>query len=136
MIVSLPTKISAVVVDDDKDILTVLKKGLELNDFNVIAFDSPLKALQYFKTVHSPELLITDIRMPEMTGFELIRRVKKDHPELKIMALTSFEINKSEFDAVFKSSKIDALVNKPVSIHRLLNTIRAVMTGKRANVQS
>ena len=64
-----------------------------------------------------------------MTGFELARRVKVSHPEMKIILLTAFEIDKSEFDNVFPSTNIDALVNKPVRITKLENTVNALVNG-------
>jgi YesN/AraC family two-component response regulator len=68
--------------------------------------------------------------MPEMTGFELVRHVKKEHPEIGIIIMSSFEINKSEFDKVSPSSKIDAIIKKPVSFHRFIDTVDALMTRK------
>ena len=123
-------KKTVVLVDDDNDVLTVLKKSLELNNYEVYDFDNPVKALDYLKSVNSPLLLITDIRMPQMTGFELVREVKRKHPKMSIIALTSFEINKSEFERLLPSSKIDALVNKPVSMNRFLDTVKAIMASK------
>jgi CheY-like chemotaxis protein len=126
----LTVKKTVVLVDDDNDVLTVLKKSLELNNYEVYDFDDPVKALDYLKSVNSPLLLITDIRMPQMTGFELVREVKRKHPKMSIIALTSFEINKSEFERLLPSSKIDALVNKPVSMNRFLDAVKAIMASK------
>lgn len=120
-------------MDDDKDILSLLKIGLERNDYKVYDFDSPVKALEYLETVNSPQLLITDIRMPEMSGFELIRRVQKDHPEISVMAMSSFEIRKSEFDKVFATIKLDALVLKPVTMTKFVDTVNAIMVEKKPN---
>ena len=118
-------------MDDDKDILTVLKHGLELSNYQVDDFDSPDKALEYLRSTNSPQLLITDIRMPGMSGFELVRAVKKDHPDMAIIVLTSFEIDRSEFEKVFPSTKIDALINKPVRIDKLVDTVNATMVSER-----
>ncbi len=117
-------------MDDDRDVLTVLKKALEQNSYNVRDFGSPRKALECLQSVDSPQLLITDIRMPGMSGFELVRQVKKDHPEISIIVLTSFEIHKSEFEKVLPSIKIDALLTKPVGINRFIDTVNAIMVSK------
>jgi CheY-like chemotaxis protein len=87
---SLPTKRSVVLVDDDEDILTVLKRALELKNYEVKAFSDPVKARDYLRSVNSPQVLISDIRMPGISGFELAREVGNTHPEMKIMLLTSF----------------------------------------------
>jgi CheY-like chemotaxis protein len=123
-------KKSVVLVDDDKDVLTLLRTNLELNNYKVYDFDDPRKALEYLQSVDSPKLLITDIRMPQMTGFELAREVKKHHPEMSIIALTSFEIKKSELGRLLPSAKIDALVNKPVRMNRFLDTVKTIMASK------
>jgi CheY-like chemotaxis protein len=128
----LPSKKSVVLVDDDKDILTTLKHGLEANNYQVYAFDSPLEALEYMKQVNSHEVLISDIRMPAMTGFELAKQVNKDHPDMWIILLTSFEIHRSEFEKIFPSTKIDALINKPVSINRLVDAVDVLVTSRKA----
>ncbi len=85
-------------VDDDKDILTIFKKGLEGNIYQVHAFDNPLVAIAYIKSTNGLQLLTSDIRMPTMTGFELARSVKDYDPEMNIIFLTAFELSKSKFD--------------------------------------
>jgi CheY-like chemotaxis protein len=118
-----------VLVDDDNDVLTVLKQNLEANNYQVYAFDSPIKALEYIQSTNSPQLLITDIRMPGMSGFELARQVNSHKPEMMIMLLTSFEINWSEFEKVFPSARIDALVKKPISTKKLIDAVNALVVG-------
>ena len=48
---------------------------------------------------------------------------------MKIMLLTSFEISKSEFDNMFPSPRIDALINKPVSIKKFVDAVNALMVS-------
>lgn len=127
----LSSKKSAVVVDDDIDIITVLKNGLEQNNYEVHAFANPLKAVEYLKSVGSPQILITDLRMPGMTGFELVREVRKHHPDMGIIVTTAFDVNKSEFEKVLLSTKIDALINKPISIRKLIDAANAIYVSKR-----
>jgi two-component system, NtrC family, nitrogen regulation response regulator GlnG len=127
----LPSKKSVVLVDDDTDILMIMKKGLEQNDYFVYDFDDPLKAVEYLKSVDSPELLITDIRMPGMSGFEVCRETRMKHPGMGIIVMTSFDIDKSEFERIFPSTKIDALIKKPFSIRKLVDAINAIYVSKR-----
>lgn len=122
-------KKSVVLVDDDSDVLNVLKKSLEANNYEVYAFDSPHKAAEYIESTNSPQLLIADVRMPGMTGFELARRANSHDPDMMIMLLTSFEINNSEFAKMFPSAKIDALIKKPVNIKKLVDTVNALVVG-------
>ena len=89
-------------VDDDKDILTISKKGLEASNYKVHAFDNPFGAIAYIKSTNGLQLLISDIWMPTMTGFELARSVKDHNPEMNIIFLTACELSKSKFDKYFQ----------------------------------
>jgi DNA-binding NarL/FixJ family response regulator len=51
--------------------------------------------------------------MPALTGFQLVRRVKDLRPEMKVVMMTMFEVNKQEFEAVFPSATIDGVIRKP-----------------------
>ena len=88
------------VVDDEKDILRIIKRDLEsTNEFQVEIFSSGVDALSSFKNheLGYYDVIITDIRMPRMNGFELYRQLKEMNPSTKIAFITAFEINKDEF---------------------------------------
>jgi DNA-binding NtrC family response regulator len=113
------------VVDDETDILTIVGKGLENNGFSVVGFADPIKALQHFENGGDTfDIVISDMRMPKLTGFQLARRIKELHPEIKIILMSAFEINKSEFDKVLPSTKVDGFLSKPFSISKLLEVIK------------
>jgi two-component SAPR family response regulator len=57
--------------------------------------------------------------MPGMSGIQLAKRIKSIDPDIKIILLTAFEINKSEFDKVMDSKNVDGFLQKPVSIEKL-----------------
>jgi CheY-like chemotaxis protein len=57
--------------------------------------------------------------MPQMTGFEFIREVRKIIPRTKVILMTAFEISKSEFDIVHPSTRVDALLRKPFTTPQL-----------------
>jgi two-component SAPR family response regulator len=63
-------------------------------------------------------LIVSDIRMPQMTGFEFVRQVIKIMPNTKLILMTAFEINKSEFNIVYPSIYVNALLRK---LFRLYN---------------
>jgi two-component system cell cycle sensor histidine kinase/response regulator CckA len=112
------------VVDDDSDIAYVLKQGLLKNRFLVSAFTNPEEALQKFQSTSSDYcLMLSDIRMPGMSGIRLARKVKEINPNVKVVLMTSFEINDNEFSKVFPSTQVDGFVQKPVSIQNLANKI-------------
>ncbi len=112
------------VVDDDLDIAHVLKQGLLKNGFLVSAFTIPEEALKNFQSNSKDYcLMLSDIRMPGMSGIRLARKVKEINPNVKVVLMTSFEIKDNEFSKVFPSTQVDGFVQKPVSIKNLTNKI-------------
>jgi DNA-binding response OmpR family regulator len=117
-------------VDDEKDILSTVKRGLESNNaFTVDTFSSGESALQAFES--HPEnyydLVITDIRMPKMNGFELYRRIKEKNQSMKIAFITAFEINKEEFNKVMPSVNVIDFISKPLSVSSLITKLKSML---------
>jgi DNA-binding NtrC family response regulator len=116
------------VVDDDPDIVHVLKQGLLKNRFLVSAFTNPEEALQNFKSNSEGYcLMLSDIRMPGMSGIQLARKVKEINPKVKVLLMTSFEIKDNEFSKVFPSTHVDGFVQKPIQIKDLTNKILSII---------
>ena len=112
------------IVDDDPDIAHVLKQGLIKNGFLVSAFSDPEEALKKFQSNSKDYcLMLSDIRMPGMSGIRLAKQVKEINPNVKVVLMTSFEINDNEFSKVFPSTKVDGFVQKPIGIKNLTNKI-------------
>jgi DNA-binding NtrC family response regulator len=117
-----------VVVDDDVDIVQVLKLGLLRNGFSVEAFTNPQEALQSFKSnAESYCLVLSDIRMPSISGIQLAKRVKEVNPNVKVVLMTAFEIRDSEFSKVFPSTQVDGFVQKPIGIKELTDKILSII---------
>jgi DNA-binding NtrC family response regulator len=115
-------------VDDDPDIAHVLKQGLLRNRFLVSAFTSPEEALQNFKSNSKDYcLMLSDIRMPVLSGIQLARKVKEINPDVKVVLMTSFEIRNSEFSKVFPSTRVDGFVQKPIGISDLTDKILSII---------
>jgi DNA-binding NtrC family response regulator len=113
------------VVDDDRDILTVAYRSLEHAGFKVHGFADPLEGLQHVENgCKDCQVLVSDVRMPALTGFQLIRKVKDLRPEMKVVMMTMFEVNKREFEAVFPSTPIDDVIRKPFVPSQLVEKIR------------
>ena len=122
------------IVDDDYDIVQVLKMGLVKNGFSVEAFTNPQEALQSFKSdAESYCLVLSDIRMPALSGIQLSKKVKEVNPNVKVVLMTAFEIRDIEFSKVFPSTQIDGFVQKPIGIKDLTDKILSLIgdTKKR-----
>lgn len=110
-------------VDDDPDMLEVLRRELKVKGLQVDAYTSPQEALQSFKP-DVYDLAILDIRMPAMTGFQLYREMKKVDSAIAVCFLSAFEIQPDEFKSVFPSiDSVKAIIKKPISINSLLKQI-------------
>jgi DNA-binding response OmpR family regulator len=119
------------IVDDEKDILRIIKRDLEsTNEFQVEIFSSGVDALSSFKNheLGYYDVIITDIRMPRMNGFELYRQLKEMNPSTKIAFITAFEINKDEFIKVLPSIEVKDFIIKPIDMDDLIFKIRSMLS--------
>ena len=124
--------IKLMVVDDEKDILRVIKRDLEANNnntFKVDTFYSSELAIQAFDSHPKDyyDLILTDIRMPKINGFELYRRIKEKNPSMKIAFITAFEINKEEFNKVLPSIDVKDFIIKPISMSDLSSKLKEIV---------
>jgi CheY-like chemotaxis protein len=120
------------VIDDDPDIVYVLKHGLQKNGFLVDAYTDPEEALRSFESnPHDPCLVVSDVRMPGLSGIQLARKVKQIDPDIKVVLMTAFEIKDNEFSKVFPSIQVDGFVQKPISIADLTNKILNLIGERR-----
>ena len=115
------------IVDDEPDVALVLKLGLEANGFVVETYNDPLKALSDFRA-NSYDLLLLDIKMPKMNGFELYSKLQPIDHNVKICFITAFELYFDEFRNMFPKLKVECFVHKPVSIDTLAKVIKGELT--------
>lgn len=115
---------SILVVDDEQDIVMIIKMALQRSGWAVNDFTDPILALEHFER-HSKDYdaILSDIRMPGMNGFDFARRIKVTKSDVKIFIMTAMEISRSELEKVLPSVKIDGLIQKPVSMHMLVSLI-------------
>jgi DNA-binding response OmpR family regulator len=112
------------IVDDEKDITDTFKVGLEQQEgFEVITYNDPELALSQFKE-NWFDLLLIDIKMPKISGFELYRRLKKIDSKPKVCFITAFDVYYDEFKKVFPSLKVKCFVRKPISISDLVEQVK------------
>jgi DNA-binding NtrC family response regulator len=110
------------VIDDDFDIATLVKITLQKDGFrNVFAFTKPSLALEHFKINYEDYcLVIADIRMPEMNGFEFAKAVSRVKPEIKVLLMTAFDIDDTLLKMNTKyNDNVGGIIQKPVSATNL-----------------
>lgn len=108
-------------VDDERDILLFYKTGLEQNGFLVHAFNDPLQALLSFKA-DEYDLVILDIKMPRMNGFELHREIQKIDGNVKVCFITAFVSYYESLKEIFDMPDIRC-IKKPIDIRSLVEKI-------------
>ena len=117
---------SILTVDDEYDIVTLIKWSLEMDGQRVCTFTDAFAALDHFSSQFEDHhsIVISDIRMPGMNGYEFVRQVKKINPQVKIILMSAFEIKTEEFLNVLPDVKIDAFIQKPFSMKMLRNIVQ------------
>jgi CheY-like chemotaxis protein len=117
------------VVDDEPDNTSIFSMGLEDGGFEVDAFTDPLLALSKFKSDHKKyDLLILDIKMPDMNGFELYEEIRKIDNKVKTCFLTAYgEGYTEEFGRRFSSSTNVSFIRKPIRVDDLVKKVNEMM---------
>jgi two-component system response regulator ChvI len=116
-------KIKILIVDDDLDTILSFKNGLESNGFEVDSYNDPLLALSNFKA-NFYDLLLIDIRMPHMTGFEFYQKISKIDNNTKVCFITAFEVYYRALLEEFADLERKCFIQKPISIHELVKRIQ------------
>lgn len=115
------------IVDDEADITFTLKEGIEkIGSFSVDTFNDPQLALSNFKSGYY-DLLIIDIRMPRMTGFELYRKIREIDSKITVCFITAYETYYEKFrQEFFPLEEIKGFIRKPIQVEDLERFVKAV----------
>ncbi|MGI0087317.1 MAG: response regulator transcription factor [Nitrosotalea sp.] len=112
------------VIDDEEDITSSIKKGLQNNGFEVDAYTEPFEALSDFRP-NVYDLSLVDFKMPKMDGFDVYREIKRRDSDSKICFLTAYEIHFTEFKNLFPNSAHQCFIRKPVTIKYLISHVKS-----------
>jgi CheY-like chemotaxis protein len=118
------------VVDDEPDNASVFTMSLEDKGFEVDTFTDPLLALSTFKAGKKYDLLILDIKMPNMNGFDLYDAIRKVDNKVKACFLTAFgEGYTEEFGRRFPASLFSdiSFIRKPIRMEDLVKKVNEVI---------
>ena len=113
------------IVDDDPDIANLYKLSLENDGFVVDAFNDPLLALSNYK-VGTYDLLLIDIKMPQMNGFELYEKLRNMGDKPKVCFITAFEEFNKDFKELFPNLKEKGcFLRKPIELSSLTRMVKS-----------
>ena len=122
-------EIKILLVDDEKQFVDTLAERLAMRGFSArVAYDGP----QALKAVEEPtDVIVLDLRMPGMDGFEVLRSVKKSNPQVQVIILTGHG-GDAEDQTAYRMGAYNFL-KKPMDIDELLNSIRMAYRDKVEN---
>jgi CheY-like chemotaxis protein len=113
------------VVDDDPDIVNLLRHILDMEGFEVCSFTNPEEALAEFKsTRRRPDMLVTDYCMEPMNGLELISRCRQTKPDLKTVVISGM-VDENDFRKL--PAKTDGFIAKPFKVSNLIETLNETL---------
>ena len=118
------------VIDDDQSMRWVLEKTLGNSGYQVTAFDSGSIALTHFKRSASnelPQLIVTDVRMPGINGFELLKQIRNLAPQIPIIVMTAY----SDLDSTVRGFQEGAFeyLPKPFDIDDALDIVARALSA-------
>lgn len=128
-------------VDDEPDIVMTFKAALESAGFTLIAYEDPLIALSKFKPRYY-DLVILDIKMSKMNGFELYTEMRKVDEEVKVCFITAGEMyydtvrmEKEDNEEQYCKLDMERFIQKPISNVDLIKRIEKIMMiSKSSNI--
>jgi two-component system, cell cycle sensor histidine kinase and response regulator CckA len=121
-----PSEGEILVADDEPVVRHVAAKALEHYGFSVVPAENGLQAVELFEAApHRFEVVVLDIKMPGMDGFETLRRLKELNPEVKVLVSTGFE--EPEARSYFEREGVAGFLQKPYTAAALAKAIRGAM---------
>jgi PAS domain S-box-containing protein len=113
-------------VDDDKEVLAILRDMIRLSGHKVTATDCPGEALSLLDA-EAFDLIVTDLGMPLVTGWEVARKARAINPEVPVVVVTGGGAQYEE--AEFRAKGIDMVLSKPVNYEKLQNVLQRFLDG-------
>lgn len=119
------TSINVLLVDDDQDILFTFKSILEAEGYHVEAFAEPNEALSHFTKMDPSyfNLVLTDIRMPNVNGFELYQKLKEINTGIRVIFMTAFDVPGNFLDDMPPIKDSD-IIKKPIEEEHFVSRIK------------
>ena len=115
------------VLDDELDVVAVMKHSLQKHGYHVFGFTDPLLALEHLM-INSKDysLVISDIRMTVMNGLEFVKKVREILPSIKILLMSAFDIKDSQFSKILLPLKVDGCIQKPISLKVMIRILQKI----------
>ncbi|MDH5414383.1 MAG: response regulator, partial [Flavobacteriaceae bacterium] len=116
-------------IDDEKLILKVIKTFLEDSDFEVHCFDSPIEAIEKTKEM-LPDLILSDYKMPQMNGLEMMKEIFKIDPDIPFIFLSAYLTKETMQDAMMHG--VFNFLEKPIDETVLVHAVKNAITKRKS----
>ena len=127
------------IVDDEIDITVLFENAIcaDITGISVVSFNDPGIALEHFsKNKQAYALIISDMRMPNMDGLELLNKVKELNPKVRTMLVSAYDFhNNPIFEKYLQKGIIDSFTEKPIKINRLCQKVGDELQAYRQDVK-
>jgi DNA-binding NtrC family response regulator len=124
---------SILVVDDEPSLASLFRQFLVKLGFDAISFTDPSLALEHFKQSYGKySILLTDLRMPILSGIEMANEIRKTNSSVKIFLVTAFDDSAIVNREDYKTARIEQIVKKPVR----LTTLKKILEKNIAKGES
>jgi response regulator RpfG family c-di-GMP phosphodiesterase len=124
---------SILLVDDENDILNLFCDCLQKFGYETIPFNNPIDALNYINNSNTCNcsLIITDYKMPQMSGIDLIKKIREKDTtfKLKILLISAFIKSDIVGNDIPNSMRIDKIIEKHIHLENLIEEVQKLTTG-------
>jgi DNA-binding NtrC family response regulator len=117
------------VIDDESDIVNVIQRQLIMHGFKVCTFTDALVLEHFNSNSKDHHIVISDIRIPCMNGYEFVNQIKKINPQVKVILMSSFGIENKEFSNTLPDMNVDGFIKKPFPFESLINIIQQELSS-------
>jgi DNA-binding NtrC family response regulator len=115
------------IVDDEIDITELFEDAIKasLSGFALVSFNDPLIALEHYtENKNDYVLVISDLKLPKLSGLELLKKVKGLNPKVRTILVSAYEVGENDvFQKYVKEGIIDLFISKPVKINDLCQSV-------------
>jgi len=120
------------IVDDEIDITKLFEDAIKtsISGFSLVSFNDPLIALEHYaENKKDYVLVISDLKLPNLNGLELLKKVKGLNPKVRTILVSAYEVGENDvFQKYVKEGIIDLFISKPVKINDLCQLVSQQIT--------
>lgn len=112
------------IVEDEELLLDAFSDALKKDGYSIIGVSDAKSALNYINS-NNPDLIILDIKLPDMTGLQALEEIRKVLPDVPIVICTAFDTFRTDYQVW--ASKVSDYIVKPIVLEDVRNKIKRIL---------